>query len=433
MRNVFLIFCFSFLSCQILAQRILSLDQAIAEGMKNNFQVLLAKNDSLGDAGVASAGSAGFLPVLSLNAGFSKASNNIRQEFSSGLLVERNGVGTDAYNSSLALNWTIFDGLKMFVTRDKMNEIRSLGELRVRQAMEETTQAIAEAYYEVLRESERKVMLQKILPLYEERYNISKIKNELGNGSRSDMLQAQADLIEKRSGLLRQEGVEEIAYQKLKQIMGIRVEETFVVDQRTSLDVEELQRIYQAALQRRANNSRLLFLQKQASISHLNLLELRSLSYPRLALNVNYNFTNVQNQAGFALLNRNLGLNAGLNFSWTIFNGFTQRRNIALAGIAENEARLMLRQEQQLHDFALGIAIIRLGRALAILSLEQDAVGFTAENVSLMTEKFRLGQCSSLELKEAQNSYVQTVFRSLDATYDSGVASAIVRRLAGKL
>jgi outer membrane protein TolC len=410
-----------------------SLSSAIAEGMKNNFQVLMARNDSLSDAAVSSAGSAGFLPVVSMNAGLTKASNNIRQEFSNGIRLERDAVGSDAYNGGMALSWTIFDGMRMFVTRDKMNEIRALGQIRVRQAMEATVEEITVAYYRILLEKSKKEMLEKILPLYEERYHISKLRNEIGNGNRNDLLMASADLAQQRAEILRQEGMTELAYNRLKEASGAPLNESILVEDVAFAEEKEFERILNAAAQRRAGNARIEFLQKQVNIHHYGLLESKAQVYPRLGLSVNYNINNVQNQAGFALLNRNLGLNAGLNLSWTIFDGFALKRSIAMAGIAENAARIQLRQEQQLQDYALGNALIQLGRALNILKIEREVQELTEENVKLMTEKFRLAQCSSLELKEAQSNFVQAGGRVLTAMYEAGIAAAAVRRLAGKI
>jgi outer membrane protein TolC len=77
--------------------------------------------------------------------------------------------------------------------------------------------------------------------------------------------------------------------------------------------------------------------------------------------------------------------------------------------------------------------LIQLGRALNILKIEREVQELTEENVKLMTEKFRLAQCSSLELKEAQSNFVQAGGRVLTAMYEAGIAAAAVRRLAGKI
>ena len=430
MRNrVFIIFLL--IAFHVSGQKVLSLEQAIAEGLKTHFQVQLAKNDSLSDRAMSSAGSAGFLPVLMLNAGASKASNNIRQEFSNGLTVNRNGVGSDAFNSGLALNWTLFDGMRMFVTREKMAEIRSMGTLKVRMAMEQAVLEITESYYALVREMALKDALTKIMPLYEERVNIATTREEIGNGTRNDVLLARIDLIEQRTALMRQDVLIESALNRLKQVMGIPQEEARNIEAVEVPDMSAFESVLLKTEQKKPVNAGLELMQKQVNLSHYTLLEARAQRYPQLGLQVNYNFNNVQNQAGFALLNRNLGLNAGLNLSWAVFDGFSAKRNIAVAGFAENAARIALKQEQQMQEMSLRNARLQLKQALEIFKLEQEAVSLSKEHVNIMTEKFRLGQCTGIELREAQNTLISATQRSLSASYDAAIAAAAVRRYTG--
>ena len=54
------------------------------------------------------------LPKADLNASGSFANNATKQEFSSGLVVDKNGVQSQNITTGAYLNWTVFDGLKMF-------------------------------------------------------------------------------------------------------------------------------------------------------------------------------------------------------------------------------------------------------------------------------------------------------------------------------
>ena len=102
------------LPLMVTAQTPLTLEDAIRTGLLNNYQIRLVKNDSAINAKNATAGAAGMLPTLSMNGLATQSTNNLNQKFSTGLEVQRNGVGSGNINGNIALNWTLFDGFKMF-------------------------------------------------------------------------------------------------------------------------------------------------------------------------------------------------------------------------------------------------------------------------------------------------------------------------------
>ena len=100
------------------AQRILSLEEALATALKNNYNILLAKTDSVSFAIDHSYKNAGFIPRLNGNIGTVWNNNDTKQILSDGTKRESDGLRSNNVNAQLALTWTLFDGLKMFATRD---------------------------------------------------------------------------------------------------------------------------------------------------------------------------------------------------------------------------------------------------------------------------------------------------------------------------
>ena len=118
-----------FIAISSSAQRILSLEEAIASALKNNYDILLSRNDSLVAALDYSYRNAVFFPRLNANAGYNRNNNNQRQTLADGTKREQKNIRSNNMNAALNLNWTLFDGLKMFATRDKAAELIKLGEL----------------------------------------------------------------------------------------------------------------------------------------------------------------------------------------------------------------------------------------------------------------------------------------------------------------
>src|SRR5690606_22723701 len=149
-------FCF-FLACVsggLRAQEILTLEDAIAIALANNYDILLSRNDSAVAALDYSYRNAVFYPRINATAGVNWVKNNQLQEFTSGM--DRSGnVATNNLTGQLALNWTLFDGLKMFATREKAEQFIRLGELTIKNQIVNTVADVIITYFAIVREKQQ--------------------------------------------------------------------------------------------------------------------------------------------------------------------------------------------------------------------------------------------------------------------------------------
>src|SRR6267378_1109451 len=93
----------------VAGQSLLSSEDALRIGLKNNFDILIAKNQAEADSILNTAGEAGMLPSLSLNATAVYNSNNIHQKYSNGSEITKTNVAGSNLNPGIALSWTLFD------------------------------------------------------------------------------------------------------------------------------------------------------------------------------------------------------------------------------------------------------------------------------------------------------------------------------------
>lgn len=413
------------------AQKLMTLQETIALGLQNNYSVLLAKNDSTIAANDAKPGAAGMLPSITFNALASKASNNIKQHYATGLELTRNGVGSSTLGSSVALNWTLFDGFKMFATLDRLKEIAAQGELKVRQQMENTVASIIAAYYNIARQKQQMQAINELVSVYEERVRIADARLELGNGNRSDLLQAKVDLNEQKSALYKQKTLIANGKSALNLLLAREPSTDFDVADSAVLEEPASRDALLKSMETR--NSELKIASSQQKIAFLQFRENQSFFYPKVGLGVTYNFSQNSNQAGLTLLNQSLGLNYGLNLSWNIFNGSAVKRSVQDAQVAAFSARLQYELAKKQQQDKLIQAYNRLQEALDLVKLEEESTKLAQENVSIMLERFKLGQSTTLELKDAQNSLLSAKTRLVNARYDAKVAETDVKRVEGTL
>jgi outer membrane protein len=151
------------------AQELITLEDAIQIGLQQNFGILVAENEAEIARINRSPGNAGFLPRLDLSGGreevFLTETEQVNGEASVSEDFEESLLSAD-----VELGWTLFDGAKMFVTYQRLGELRSLGETLARVEVENTIKDIIQAYYDIVRQKQLLDVLQNSVEISEERY-----------------------------------------------------------------------------------------------------------------------------------------------------------------------------------------------------------------------------------------------------------------------
>ena len=124
---------------------LLTLEDALGTAMQNNYDLLLSKNDSLSYALDRSYAYAAFLPRLNATSTKLWNINAQKQELANGSKRDTSGLRSNNLNGSIALNWTVFDGLKMFSTRKRLMELEQLGGINVKAQMVNTVASVTTA------------------------------------------------------------------------------------------------------------------------------------------------------------------------------------------------------------------------------------------------------------------------------------------------
>ena len=219
-KNKYLVFVFSFLVVNLFAQEQLTLEQAIYIGLKNNYEINIVRNSAVMSSNNNTPGNAGMLPKVDLQASTSFANNSTKQEFVSGLVVDKSGVQSNNINAGVFLTWTIFDGFKMFASHKKLQELELMGTLSSKILIENTLSQIIMNYYNVVRQKQLIKGLSENIKISEERLKIAEMKFNIGSGSKFDVLQAKVDMNAQTSNLYRNKTILSELKMNLNQIIA---------------------------------------------------------------------------------------------------------------------------------------------------------------------------------------------------------------------
>ena len=118
------------------AQNVLTVDDAIKIGLEKNFNVMIARNNQEIAKVQNNFGAAGMSPSVTVNGNLNFSSLNSHQEFNTGIIQDKNGAQANNTGASLNAAWTVFDGLKMFAIKKRLNENEQLSAIYLKQQID---------------------------------------------------------------------------------------------------------------------------------------------------------------------------------------------------------------------------------------------------------------------------------------------------------
>jgi outer membrane protein TolC len=430
MRNiVFIIFLFFTTALQAQPAAMLSYQQVVAMALESNYDIQIAQNNKRIATKQNTLGNAGFLPKMDIVSTGNLATNNTNQKFANGLEVNQGNVQSNTLNAGAYLSWTIFDGMKMFATKERLNLLAQQGELGLKLQVENTIQEVTILYYQIVKQEQLIKGIDAAMAVSEERIKIADKKKALGSGSNVEVLQAKLDLNAQKSNLIAQKYVLNEYKSNLLLLLKLDANKSFIVD--STFAFEGLQSMEEIKAQVDQMNTAIRFADKNVLITQQNVKELQSQRFPSLGLTSNYLFSRSQNEAGFALFNQNLGLNTGFTFSWNLFNGLRTSNQIRIAKMQNLNASLEVERTRLNQFSAAQIAYTRWLGDKEILLLEEENIKLAAQSLQITTERLRLGLGNFLETKESQSSYEAAITRLVNARYNLKQSETILKKLTG--
>jgi outer membrane protein len=155
--------------------------------------------------------------------------------------INKNNVGGNNLNAAVNLNWTIFDGLKMFATKSKLKRMEEMGELQFKDEVQKIVAQTIATYYDVVRANLQLKAAQEGIKIAEERVKLTEMKFQVGSSGKTDWLQARVDLNAQKSNLFNLKNTIEQRKADLNMLLARAVETTFEVEDvipvNTSLNV----------------------------------------------------------------------------------------------------------------------------------------------------------------------------------------------------
>jgi outer membrane protein len=440
MRPLSIILICLFTSILANAQQQLTLQDAIATALKNNYDILLSRNDSTSFALDRYYSFAAFLPTVNGTANVLWNTNNQQLKFASrstgkDSLVTRNGVRTTNMNYSVNLSWTLFDGMRMFATRERLYELEKLGGLAIKAQVVNSVAAVINNYYNIVRQKLQLKAVEEQMSLTEERMKLADKKLSVGLGSKPELLQAKVDYNAQKAAQINQLTLIAQLRDQLSQLIGFKTGSVYevadTIPTNMGLQYGELATKYEET------NPDLLVAKKNIDIANISIKEARAGFWPTLTFNSAYNFTSTNNSVvvnqNQPFFNQNKGLNYGFGLNVPILNGFNTRRLIKQAKLDVQYQQINYEKQRTLVDVGLTNSFKNYEAQKQLLTLENDNIVLAEENVNIARERWKQGVATFIEYREAQFSLQDARNRLYAAQYNLKLAETELLRLKGDL
>lgn len=416
---------------KLVAQNNLSLKEAVTIAIQNSYDIKLVENNASIAKNNNNYGVAGGLPTVTANANNNNTLTTIHQTFPDpSRNTTRSGVDGTTLNGGLTATMILFNGYRVAATKDRLESIEKQTTAALQTQMLNTSSTVMQQYYNVVRQTAFLKTIEKSIEASEERVAIVKTRQAVGVANQADLLQSSLDLNALIQAKQNQLVVLEQVKADLYNSMVVPANSNYIftdsiqVDQKLNLsDVESKMKAHpllQSAQQLINVNQ---FLEK----------ETKALTYPTLRANGGYNYNSNKSTAGFILLNESYGPFLGLNLSIPIYAGSANKRAYKNAQINTVSAKIQYDNTAQDLETELFKTYQNYQNSLKQTPIEIQNYEMSEALLALVMEKFKLGQATIVDVKQAQQSFETAGFRLTSLKFSAKIAEIELKRLSNQL
>ncbi|MEZ4969509.1 MAG: TolC family protein [Flavobacteriaceae bacterium] len=425
---LFVFFCSANL---INGQDILTVEEAVQIALENNYQIKIAANELQIDEAAVSIGNAGMFPQVGLSIVDNNSIQNLSQTRSDGSNVERDNAKNNSLNYGIAMDWTLFDGLRMFADYEQLKETQKLGEAQLKQVILNKVGEVMITYFDLVQQKQQLTALDSTITISEQRVDLAHNRFTIGKASKLEVLNAQVDLNTDKTLMQRQMELYANTKVQLNQYLArdlkidFEVMPEIFVDQ--ALQLPELETLVAK------ENPTLQVEQINKKISELELKQTKALRYPTIFASTGYNFGHTESSLGFTTSSNSRGWNYGFGATLNVFDGFNQNRNEKIARIQIENTEVVIEQRTQELMSLLNTTYQTYQTNIDLIELEGKNEAIAHENMEITVEKYRIGIIPTIEFRTAQLNYINAKVRHSNAKFQAKLSEIVLKQLAGNL
>jgi outer membrane protein TolC len=411
----------------------MTVEDAIRLGLKNNYDIQIARHTAEIAINNKGKGIANFLPVIDTNSDFRYDDSNEE----TGSPMRFGNASTRSLNSHLSLSWTLFDGFGMFADKTRYDELARSGEYQARDTIERTVVSIMEAFFNLVQQEQLLDVVYDTRDISKRRLEREEVRRDLGGASSTDLLNARVNFNNDESVLLDQQLAVTIAHKDLNITLArdpltpVVVKKEIVIPPFDS-EFDEL------LMSARERNSTLLTASYNKKAADENVRIAKSAFWPRLVLNSSYGYTDraLRGEEVMISTDKNshrIESGVGLMLSFNLFNGNVDKINYQNARLEALNQDLTVKNIENEIAGLVQEKYTTFQKRMAKVRLEEENTGTARQNLELQKERYATGASDSLDFRDAQVNYARAQVRLIVARYDARISLLEIQQLIGQL
>lgn len=410
---------------------LLSKQSAVDIALENNYDIRIAEGNVESAANSASVYNSGYLPAISGSAGANYSVNDTEIERIDGSEQVIKGAESYGYNGTVALNYTVFNGLGRKYNYAMLKENYNLSELQARQVIERSIVSIFAVYYDVARLTQNVNSQVQTIDISRRRLQRMQYGYEYGQNTQLDVLNAEVDYnndsITMRNLSLELSNVKRDLNVLLGRDVGIDFYVDTTITYMTGLNYEEL---LSDAMQ---YNVSVLQNEGLLKTAEYGVKVDKSVLIPSIGVSAEYRYSDRTDPTGFATNFNSRGPTVNANLSWNIFDGGLSKVRIQNSKIAVQNQEIARQQNLQVLERNVNNAWAFYQNSLFVLEAEKKNLQTNNRNFERTLEQQKLGQITSIVFRQAQLNLLNAQLNFNQAKYQAKTAELAIIQLSGDL
>jgi len=411
----------------------MTVEDAIRLGLRNNYDIQIARNTAEIAVNNKGKGISNFLPVIDTNSElrYDNTNESTSSPTSFGDSVTRT---SDTY---LSLTWTLFDGFRMFADKKRYDQLALSGEAEARDRVERTVVSIMASFFNLVQQEQLLDVIRDTLAVSKRRLELEEVRRELGGSSSTDLLNARVNYNNDESTLLDQQLAVTIALNELNIVLARDPLTPVVV--KKEIVIQPLTMNYEELLEMaKRENSTLLTARYDKRVAAEDVRIAQSAFLPRLFLNGNYGYADRALFGddiipGTDRKRHSIDSTIGLFVSFNVFNGNVDKINLQNARLEllnrdlnlqniENEITGLVREKYTTYQ-----------KRMAKVRIEEENTDTAMQNMELQKELYATGASDSLDFRDAQILYARAQVNLIVSRFDARISLLEIEQLIGKV
>jgi outer membrane protein len=418
-----------------------TLDQARQIALERNLNVVQSQNNIESAQASVLAATGNYLPTISASAGWTRYQNDRVASFDQGQQIPGTGGFSvnNSFNTSLNVNYTIFDGFSREATynRASSNSV-STEQVAVRTRQSVVFQVEA-SYFNVLRNEQLVKVSEENLKRDNRQLERITESNRVGALSLADVYRQQSQVATDELNLITAQNNFDKSKADLEALIGLDLKDDHsfsdpsILTEIDSSDLSASVERYksQADLTQRAIASRPDYKSALESFSatESGVTSARGGYYPRIGASLGYS---LGGNDRLRRISDNKTLSWGIGINWNIFDGFQTNQSLQSAIVVKRNAEISLAQTERNINVEIKKALLDLDAARKQYEVSLKGLVSSTQDYRIAEERYNLGAGTLLDLLTASANLVNAQANKVNASYNYVTSKRNVEYVLGE-